>query len=97
MTASVMRGLTINLSSVSPILFTLEDGTVLNIVEKEVVEEWSIDGDGKCYQAGPPRLVFTLKPAAPPNVPEPSLNGTHAQVERPPEKRAGYKQRGSGV
>lgn len=98
MTAAVMRGLTINLSAVSPIVFCLEDGTVLTIVEQQVVHDVAKGEDDKLKQVGPPTLIFALRPAPPPAVPEPSMNGDATHLPQPvPEKKAGTKMRGSGV
>lgn len=92
-----MRAMTINLSANSPIVYCLEDGTVLQVVETHTVPDVEVNDDGKTVTLGPPRLVIALRPTPRPDTPEPSVNGApHSPPEPVPEKKAGSKMKGTG-
>lgn len=62
MTAAELRGMTTDLGSRSPVVFTLPDGTVLDLVDKQVIPDINTTEAGKKEFAGPPTLVLCLKP-----------------------------------
>jgi hypothetical protein len=74
MTAAQMRALTTNLGSQSPVKFVLEDGTVLDLVEQQVVPDVVPDANGKAKFNGPPELVLYLRPRPRPE----QVNGSHS-------------------
>jgi hypothetical protein len=81
MTAAQLRALTTNLGSRSPVKFVLEDGTVLDLVEQQVVPDVVPDANGKAKFNGPPELVLCLRPRPKPE----QVNGTHGNspTEKP--------------
>jgi hypothetical protein len=74
-TAGRLRGMTVNLSSNSPIKYVLEDGAVLDIVETQVVPDIVVTDEGT-KRVGPDTLVVCLRVRAKPE----QVNGTHENV-----------------
>jgi hypothetical protein len=71
-TAGRLRGMTVNLSSNSPIRYVLEDGTVLDLVETRVIPDIIVSDEGT-KRVGPDTLVVCLRPRVAPE----KVNGTH--------------------
>lgn len=73
-TAGRLRGMTVNLSSNSPIKYVLEDGTVMDLVGTEVIPDTMTTDEGT-KRVGPDTLVVCLRPR-----PDPSrVNGSHPE------------------
>lgn len=71
-TAGRLRAISINLSANSPVRYVLDDGTVLDIVETQVVPDVIVSGE-EAKRVGPDTLVVCLRPRAKPE----QVNGTH--------------------
>jgi hypothetical protein len=73
-TAGRLRGMTVNLSSNSPIKYVLEDGTVLDLVGTEVIPDFLVTDEGT-KRIGADTLVVCLRPRPDPN----KVNGSHPE------------------
>lgn len=78
-TAGRLRGMTVNLSSNSPIKYVLEDGAVLDIVETQVVPDIVVTDEGT-KRVGPDTLVVCLRVRAKPEQVNGSYGVTHENV-----------------
>lgn len=98
LTAAQLRNLTINLSAASEIIFTLDNGIQLELVEQQVIPNTAGEGEQK-VTLGPPTLVFSLRPIVPEKPEKPEIVKTEVGLNGKPivEKRAGhYSRKGSG-